>query len=62
MKNGANRRVRGARGSAWSELSNINFGDYQVKQTRFAKRVKKEGIQLVHDAPSLAPLKAIPEA
>jgi hypothetical protein len=35
---------------------------YQSKQNRFAKRVKKEGILLVHDAPSPASLKAIPEA
>ena len=34
----------------------------QLKQNRFAKRVKKEGILLVHDSPSLASLKAIPEA
>jgi len=39
-----------------------NFGDYQLKQNRFAKRVKKEGILLVHDSPSPASLKAIPEA
>lgn len=50
------------RGTTWSEVSNINFGDYQLKQNRFAKRVKKEGILLVHDSPSPASLKAIPEA
>jgi len=33
-----------------------------VKVDRFAKRVKKEGILLVHDGPSAASLKAIPEA
>jgi hypothetical protein len=62
MKKKANRRAQAARGSAWSEVSNLNVGDYQLKQNRFAKRVKKEGILLVHDAPSPASLKAIPEA
>jgi hypothetical protein len=43
-------------------VPNINFGDYQLKQNRFAKRVKKEGMLLVHDSPSPVSLKAIPEA
>jgi hypothetical protein len=60
MKKKANKQVR--RGTAWSEVSNIDFGAYQLRQNRFAKRVKKEGILLVHDAPSPASLKAIPEA
>jgi hypothetical protein len=62
MKKKANKRARAARGTAWSEVSDVNFGAYQLKQNRFAKRVKKEGILLVHDAPSPASLKAIPEA
>ena len=62
MKKKANKRGRAARGTAWSEVSDVNFGVYQLKQNRFAKRVKKEGILLVHDAPSPASLKAIPEA
>jgi hypothetical protein len=60
MKKKANKHPR--RGTSWSEVSNINFGAYQVKQNRFAKRVKKEGILLVHDSPSPASLNAIPEA
>jgi len=60
MKKKANRRTR--RGTIWSEVSDIDFGAYQLKQNRFAKRVKKEGFLLVHDAPSPASLKAIPEA
>jgi hypothetical protein len=56
----ASKRAR--RGSTWSEVSDIDFGAYQVKQNRFAKRVKKEGILLVHEAPSGASLRAIPEA
>jgi len=60
MKKKANRRAR--RSATWSEVSDIDFGAYQSKQNRFAKRVKKEGILLVHDAPSPASLKAIPEA
>lgn len=59
MKKKANKSPR--RGTAWNEVSNINFGNYQVKQNRFAKRVKKEGILLVHDSPSPVSLKAIPE-
>ncbi|HXK18554.1 MAG TPA: hypothetical protein VNG33_12160 [Polyangiaceae bacterium] len=61
MKKKANKRP-GRRGTSWSEVSSINFGDYQLKQNRFAKRVKKEGILLVHDSPSPASLKAVPEA
>jgi len=47
---------------AWHEASEVDFSAYQVKANRFAKRVKKEGILLVHDGPSAASLKAIPEA
>jgi hypothetical protein len=60
MRKKANKSPRG--GTAWSEVSSIDFGAYQLKQNRFAKRVKKEGIVLVHDSPSPASLKAIPEA
>jgi len=61
MNKKANKK-RPARGTAWSEASDIDFGAHQLKQNRFAKRVKKEGILLVHDAPSQASLRAIPEA
>ena len=47
---------------AWHDASEVDFSVYQVKTNRFAKRVKKEGILLVHDGPSAASLKAIPEA
>ena len=60
MKKKANKSPR--LGTGWSEVPTINFGDYRLKQNRFAKRVKKEGILLVHDSPSPASLKAIPEA
>jgi len=53
---------RGRGGTAWSEASEIDFKAHQVKQNRFAKRVKREGILLVHDAPSAASLKEVPEA
>ena len=53
MKKNANKSPR--RGTAWNEVSNIDFGAYQLKQNRFAKRVRKEGILLVHDAPSIEP-------
>lgn len=49
-------------GTAWSNVPNIDFGDYVLKQNRFAKRVKKDGILLVHDGPSAISLKEIPEA
>ena len=60
MKKKASKQA--GRGTSWSEVSNIDFGAYQQKPNRFAKRVKKEGLLLVHDAPSAASLKAIPEA
>jgi hypothetical protein len=53
---------RSPRRAAWSDVPNVDFGDYQVKKNRFAKRMKKERVLLVHDAPSSASLKAIPEA
>jgi len=37
---------------AWHEATEVDFSVYQVKANRFAKRVKKEGILLVHDGPS----------
>ena len=60
MKKKANERR--PRGVEWSEVPNVEFGAYRLKRNRFAKRVKEEGILLVHDAPSPASLKAIPEA
>ena len=62
IKKKANKGARAASGTAWSEVSEVNFGAYRLKQNRFAKRVKKEGILLVRDAPSPASLKAMPEA
>lgn len=47
---------------AWHEASEVDFSAYQVRTNGFAKRVKKEGVLLVHDGPSAASLKAIPEA
>ena len=47
---------------AWHEASEVDFSGYRVRANRFAKRVKKEGILLVHDGPSAASLRAIPEA
>ena len=60
MKKKTNKRARGV--TAWSEVSEVDFKAYQIRQNRFAKRVKREGILLVHDAPSAASLKEIPEA
>ncbi|MEO8901221.1 MAG: hypothetical protein ABI627_06825 [Polyangiaceae bacterium] len=53
---------RSAKTTHWSEVSEVNFELFRVKRNRFAKSVKKEGILLVHDAPSRASLRAIPEA
>ena len=60
MKKKTNKRARGV--TAWNEASEVGFDTYRVKQNRFAKRVKREGILLVHDAPSAASLKEVPEA
>ena len=49
MKNKTSKRAQ--RGLAWSETSDVNFGAYRVKRNRFAKRVEREGILFVHDAP-----------
>ena len=40
----------------------IDFSRYRLRPTRFAKRINAEGIELVHDEPSRASLKEIPEA
>jgi hypothetical protein len=47
---------------AWHDASEVDFSAYRVKANRFAKRAKKEGVLLIHDGPSAASLKAIPEA
>jgi hypothetical protein len=46
----------------WSEVRDLDFAAYRLKKNRFATRVKKEGILFVHDGPSLASLRAVPEA
>src|SRR5262245_42536300 len=60
MKKKVSKRARGS--IAWSEAPNVDFGAYQIKQNHYAKRVKREGILFVHDAPSAASLREIPEA
>ncbi len=60
MKNKTSKRAK--RGQAWSEASEVDFGAYRIKQNRFAKRMKREGILFVHDAPSAASLREVPEA
>jgi hypothetical protein len=47
---------------AWSDVTEIDFSAYRVRKNRFAKRVVKEGLELVHDEPSRASLAEIPEA
>jgi hypothetical protein len=53
---------RAPRDTGWSEVPNVDFETYRSKRNHYAQRVRKEGIVLVHDAPSAASLKAIPEA
>ena len=60
MKNKMSKRTK--RGVAWSEVPEVDFGAYRTKQNRFAKRVKREGILFVHEAPSAASLRELPEA
>jgi hypothetical protein len=59
MKKGSKRAQKEI---AWHEASEVDFNTYRVKANRYAKRVKREGILLVHDGPSAASLKAVPEA
>jgi hypothetical protein len=47
---------------AWSDLTEIDFSAYRLRKNRFAKRVAKEGLDLVPDEPSRASLAEIPEA
>jgi len=60
MKKKVSKRPRSD--TAWSDASNVDFGVYQIKHNHYAKRVKREGILFVHDSPSAASLKEIPEA
>lgn len=59
MKNKTSKRAK--RGLVWSEAPEVDFGAYRIKQNRFAKRIKREGILFVHDAPSAASLRELPE-
>ncbi|HWZ89217.1 MAG TPA: hypothetical protein VNW92_10215 [Polyangiaceae bacterium] len=47
---------------AWSNVTEIDFSAYRVRKNRFAKRIAKEGLELIHDGPSRASLTEIPEA
>jgi hypothetical protein len=60
MKNKTSKRAR--RSVAWSDVPEVDFRAYRTKQNHFAKRVKREGILVVHDAPSAASLRELPEA
>jgi hypothetical protein len=48
--------------ASWSDVTEIDFSTYRMRKNRFAKRVAKEGLELVHDEPSRASLAEIPEA
>ena len=39
----------------------VDMGRYRVKPNRFAARIAREGVVVVHDGPSRASLEAIPE-
>ena len=41
--------------------ADLDFARYRVSRNPFAARVAREGVQLVHDAPSTISLRAIPE-
>jgi len=43
------------------ELPEIDLARYQARPNRFAMRVQKEGIEIVHDSPSAASLAEMPE-
>ena len=42
-------------------MPEIDFTRYEIRRNRFAARVKREGIELVHEEPSPASLAEIPE-
>lgn len=42
-------------------IPEIDFAQHQVRRNRFAMRVQKTGIQLVHEEPSRDTLAEIPE-
>jgi hypothetical protein len=44
-----------------ARVRSIDFATYRVKKNPFAKRVQREGIELIHDGPSPASVREIPE-
>jgi hypothetical protein len=44
------------------EMPRIDFSRYRVRKNPYARRIAREGIELVHDEPSRESLAAIPEA
>lgn len=39
----------------------IDFSKYRVRKNPFAKRIKREGVEILHEGPSSASLREIPE-
>ena len=62
MKKKQSRETRAVPTRTTTEAQEIDFSRYRLRPNRFAKRIKAEGIELVHDEPSRASLKEIPEA
>lgn len=44
------------------EMPEVDFSRYRVRRNRYAARIAREGVHVVHDAPSRASLEAMPEA
>jgi hypothetical protein len=49
-------------GTGWPEPAEIDFSRYRVRRNPYARRIAREGIQIVHDAPSARSLAEMPEA
>jgi hypothetical protein len=43
------------------KVTSIDFSMYRARKNPYAKRIKREGIELVHDGPSAESLEEIPE-
>lgn len=54
-------KARGPSAASLREMPEVTLESYRVRRNPYAKRIAREGIQVVHDGPSAASLAEIPE-
>ncbi len=51
-----------AKATSLREVAEVDFSGFRVRRNPYAARIAREGIQIVHQAPSSSSLAAMPEA